>query len=522
MKRKILIGIGLTAVVALLVWANLRTVGKPAGGDAASAAPKGAPAVKVTPLARRDLTQTVFAPGAVEAASAREVRAPFSSPAIRLLIGPGDEVTEGQIIAELEADEYRLQVANQTAAVARAESSLAQLYRQRESAPLQTEQKVEAARAQVLQAEQTLASAGSTVNQRLEQSRASLMNIQNRTARSAEQVEAARAKYLAAESEYRASPLSQPARQAYEGARSAYEESLRRAADDGRQASAELAQAQEAVQAAEREAATGGADPAGVQQARIQLENARRSLELARIEAEAGGVQAEQIRSAELDLAAARQSLRLMQQRLEQAQLKAPASGRVLAVTVKSGAAVQQGQALLEIGTLQSLTLKARVDEMDVDKVKPGQSVRIRANAFLGEEFTGEVLRVAVQAVQAGNTGTYFEVQGAVLNPESRLRAGMNIQAEIATDARTATFVVGLQSVREEKDGAFVPIVVDHKVVLKPIKLGLRTQTEIEIIDGLSEGDQVIVSPFTLIRSVKEGDPVRAEPAEPQNRGDAR
>lgn len=524
MKHKWLIPVVMAGLVGALVWANLRNVA-PTGAAAPAKAPAGAPPVKVIQVEARGLTQTVLAPGVLEAREPYEVRAPFTTVRARLLVGEGEQVTAGQVIAELDADELRVQLANQEAAVARAEAAVAQLRQQRQLAPLQAAHRLESATTQLLQAQQGMEQASrqsGQARQRVEQARAAVTALQNRGLRSGEQVEAARTRLEQAEEAYRADPLSNEARQGYDQARLAYEEALRSAAAEAQQASAELAQAQEALKAAEQELQDAGAeDPLLVQQARSQLESARLALELARWELEAGGVLIEQVRSAEADLAAARVSLASTKRRLDQASLKAPAAGTVLQAGIRSGQPVQEHQLLYVIGDLERLTVKARVDEVDIGKVQVGQPLTVRANAYLDTRFHGTVTRVAAQTSTQGTVpGAFFEIQGEVANPAGRLKAGMNTDTRVITETRSGVFVVGLESVREENGQTAVLVVKDFRVEVRPVTLGLRTQTQAEVIAGLQAGEQVIVSPFTLIRSLSDGSPVRPEVTELDDRGE--
>ncbi len=524
MNRKWLIGAGILLVVALLVWANLRKLeDQPAAGDAPSG-PEGAPLVKVVEVQPRDLIQTVVAPGTLEATAVRELRAPFSTDEVLLQVGVGDRVTAGQVVAELNADSIRLQVANQEAAVARAESALNQLYRQRELAPLQVAQRLEQARVQFLQAQQGLDGVlqqASAARQRLQQARANLLALQNRAAASTDQVEAAREALVEAEAAYLTDPLNPQVSAAFEEAQAAYDDALKRSAETARQTAAELAQAEEALRAAEEEMAQyEGENPPAIALARAQVESARTALEIARVEAEQGEVSAEQIRAAELDLAAAREALRQAQEQLEGVHVTAPAEGTVLAVLVEDGRPVQQGQPILLLGSLDPLKVTARVDEVDIVKVAVGQPLTIRSNAYLQERFPGEVTRVAPQATEQPGSAPYFAVEGRVENPDGKLRAGMSAEARIETASRRDVLVVGLESIREEEDQVYVLVVKDFQVELRPVRLGLRTQTEVEIVEGLQPGEQVIVSPFTLIRTLEDGARVRVEVTEPRGRGD--
>lgn len=522
MKRKWLIAGAFVAVVALLVWANLRkadsTPATAAGG------PKNAPMVKISHLQPTDLTQVVLAPGTLEASGTQEVRAPFATPRIRLMAGPGDRVTAGQVLAVLEADDLKVQLAAQEAAVARAEASLAALRQQQQTGPIALAVKLESARAQVAAAEAGLQSAlkqSAAARQRLEQAGISLITLQNRAAAGTAELAAARDRLQAAEAQYRQDPAAPGAQSALAEAERAYQDALRKTTESARHLTAELAQAHEGVASAERDLAEAGEQSPAVMQARSQLQSARLSLESAQLEAEAGGTTAEQLRSAQADVAAQRASLDSLRRKLDQAELKAPATGVVLTVGLKDGQPAQQSHLLFEIGALDRLLLKARVDEIDVGRVRPDQGMTVRSSAFPGEHFAGAVTRVAAQSSGGAGSqtgGTFFEVQGTVANPDGKLRSGMSAEARITTETRKSVLAVGLESLREEGEKAFVLVVNEYRVQFRQVKLGLRTQTRVEITEGLADGDQVVVAPFTLIQSLKDGDPVRTE-AVPQ-RGD--
>lgn len=489
MNRKWLIAAGFVAVVALLVWANLRKAGPgpDAGTAAAAGVPKNAPQVKVVKMAPRDLTQRVMAPGTLEATTPREIRAPFATQRVKLLVGPGDKVTQGQTIAELEADDLRVQVASLEAAVARAESALAQLNTQQQSAPVTLSSKLQSATAQLAAAEAGVENAlkqATLAQQKLEQARAALRASQSRAAAGTADTAAARA------------------------------------------LAAELATAYENVAQAEKEAAESGDGSPAVRQAQAQLTSAQLSVAAAKADEATGGVSAGQFRSAEADLVAQRASLVAAQAKLAQAQLKAPAAGTVLTVALKDGQPAQQGQVLFELGGLDALTVKAKVDEVDVGKVQVGQALSITNNAYPTEKFAGKVTRVSAQSTTpdarlGASGGTFYEVQGEVTNRDGKLRPGMSAEARVITETRKNVMVVGLESVREEGGKASVLVVANNKVGVREVELGLRTQTQVEITKGLAEGEEVIVGPFTLIKSLKDGVAVRAEVVEAQDRGDA-
>jgi RND family efflux transporter MFP subunit len=528
LKRKRWIVIGFVLVVALLVGVNLvRLRAKPAAG-AGSDVPKNAPTVKVAKLAARDLNLTVMGPATVEVGAPQEVRAPFATESAVVLVREGEIVKAGQVIARLESEEYALRVLGQEAAVERARLALTNLQEQAAVARQQGEQKVIAARAQLAQAEEALAAVSDRggAQGRLLAAQGALEALQARAEASNAAVDAARLRVEAAYGQLQADPQNVALRQAYQEAEKAYQEAAEAAAKAADSLAKELVQAETTLRTAEREADLANKpDGSATLQAQSGVEAAKLALAAAQRELASGGNLAVQIHLAELDLRMAEATLKDMRERLAQAEVKAPIAGTVLAVGAKgpdgstaptSGPQpVQQGQVLLTLGNLAEVTVRVRVDEVDISKVKVGQLVTLRANGAPGESFIGKVTAVAAQAVGQGGQAPAFAVEALVQNKADLLRIGMSAEVEIVADQRSGVLVIGLQSLREDGGAPQVPVVEGNKVKLVPVKLGLRTSSEAEVIEGLKAGDQVIVSPFTLIRSVTEGMVVRVEAEAP-------
>ena len=513
MKRKVLVAAALLVAVAVLVAANL--MNRPAAGQkAALQGPAGAPLVRVQTVQKSDLRQEVIAPGFLEARDVHEVRAPFTTKSVKLQVGIGDRVSAGQVVAVLDSADLAVQVTAQEAQVARLESSLATLRLQQQEAPLQLNQRLAQARAQLLQAEDNLASVmrqDDVLRTRLEQARVNVTTLQEKSADGAQQVAAARAALLDAEAAYQADPTNPGLRAAYEQARAAYDEVLKQSQQAAAQAATQLRAAYDELAAAEADyARVSGDNPVAVQLAASQVEAARIALQLAEMEAQSGGTLAEQVRAAEMELEAARTNLDALREKLAQAQFTAPVSGTVLSVAIQDGMPAQETQLLLTIGDLDVLKVTVQVDELDITKVRPGQELSVETNAAPDERFSGHVTRVSAQAAVAGGS-PFFQVEGEVANRDQLLRAGLNAEVTISTAERHDTIVVPAAAVRSDDGQTSVLVVEDFTVKVRPVVTGLRTETETEILEGLREGEQVIVSPFTQINSLKDGDAVRVE-----------
>lgn len=523
MKRNRWLVIGFVLVVAVLVGVNLVRL-RSSQPAAASSGPKNAPLAKVAKLAPRDLTQTVVGPASIEVGAPQEVRAPFGTESAVLLVKEGEAVKAGQVIARLNNQDYALRVLTQEASVQRAWLALKSLQEQGALAGQQAEQKVIAAQAQLAQAEEALAAVtdSSAAQSRLAAARSAMAALQSKAEASNSAVDAARRRVDAAGAQLQTDPQNGALRQAYQEANTAYQAAAEAAVQAAESLASELAQAEAALQAAEREANLAGQPGSSAAlQAKSGVEAAKIALAAAQRELATGGNLGIQIHLAELDLQLAEATLRDMQQRLDQAEMRAPADGIVLSVGAKGpdGSTarpngpqpVQQGQVLLTMGSMAEVAVRIRVDEVDIGKVKVGQGVALRANGAPGHSFTGKVTAVAAQASSAPGQAATYEVQALVQNQADLLRSGMSAEVEIVAAERRSVLVIGLQSLREEGESALVPIVADGKVKLVPVKLGLRTASEVEVTEGLAAGDQVITSPFTLIRSVTEGMAVRIE-----------
>lgn len=505
-KRKWLIGGALLVVVGGLVAFNLFKAGSPAAG-----VPKNAPQVRVAAAKRQQLVQTVVAPGSLEATAVQEIRAPFATTRVRMLVGVGEEVKAGQPLAELASDQQRITVANLQAQVAQAQSSLASLQEQQALAPVAAEQQLEAAKAQLLQAQEAMANASVVASQQVDQARSALLQIQSQSAALNAQVEKARAALQQAEAAYRADPLNAAAKQTYDQARAAYEDALAASTTSARQLASQLAQAQAALEMAESHAS--GEDSVAVQQARTQLQTAQKAVEAAQLKVEQNGALSEQIRAAQVSLNAAQQALSLAQDKLSRAVVTAPADGKILSVHLEDGQTAMEEALLFRLGTLNQVQLKARVDEVDITKIKTGQKAIVKTNAYPDEKFTGVITRVAAQITSnaAGSSSPYYEVQALIENPEGKLLGGMSVEATFETADRENVIVVGLESLRETDDGAYVLVVKDNKVSLRPVTLGLRTSTQVEILSGLEEGETIVTGPFSQVQELADGSWVRIE-----------
>jgi HlyD family secretion protein len=148
--------------------------------------------------------------------------------------------------------------------------------------------------------------------------------------------------------------------------------------------------------------------------------------------------------------------------------------------------------------------LKAQVDERFLEQLQPGQKAMVVADAFADQRFAAHVLSIA-PAVDAQRGAV--EVKLALeQQPPAFLREDMTLSVEVETARHGRVLVLPLAALRGpvSGDGASVLVQSEGKAQERQVRLGLRTLESVEILQGLVEGDAVLLG-----NGVKAGDRVR-------------
>lgn len=173
-----------------------------------------------------------------------------------------------------------------------------------------------------------------------------------------------------------------------------------------------------------------------------------------------------------------------------------PIAGVVTQVFVHEGTSVTTTSSVVTIEDPDNIAFIAEVDEEDIAKVAVGQKVEISLDAFEGRIINGEVVEVDYASSTTDSGGKVYLVKVAIDDKEN-LKLDMSGDAEIIIDSRPDTLVIPRSVVQERNGEKIVKILEDNKAKEVSVKTGLTSSTSIEIIDGLSEGQKVIVGEQT-------------------------
>ena len=181
--------------------------------------------------------------------------------------------------------------------------------------------------------------------------------------------------------------------------------------------------------------------------------------------------------------------------------VKAPISGMVLSLSAFEGDPVvpltnfQPGTELCSMADMRSILFKGTVDEIDVGKIVPGMEAEIQIGAMAEKKIPGKLLRIFPKARKEGNA-TLFDVEILIGEaPGIILRAGYSATAYVKIQEHKNVLVIPERLVLSENDKRYVEVKQDEAINKIEVKTGLSDGLNIEILEGLKQGDSVVERP---------------------------
>lgn len=267
-------------------------------------------------------------------------------------------------------------------------------------------------------------------------------------------------------------------------------------------------------------------------------EQARTALEVAEANYQSTRAQLEQ----------ARAGLQETKDNLAKTRLTAPISGRVVRLAVEEGEVAVPGTFSRETGLLMTVAdlsvilAKVQVDETDVVRLKPKDSVEVNIDAYPDTTFSGRVTKIShsakLTATQtasgSSDRAVDFDVEITLKSPPPDIRPDLSCTARIITDTRNNVLSIPIIALtvrdhekvpnesetgppadtlrarfsKKEAEGVFV--VRDGQATFRPVKVGVAGDEYFEVTDGLREGETIVAGTYQAIRDLKDGAKVRA------------
>jgi membrane fusion protein (multidrug efflux system) len=201
-------------------------------------------------------------------------------------------------------------------------------------------------------------------------------------------------------------------------------------------------------------------------------------------------------------------NLKLAEARLAKMRIVAPFDGVVGIRNISVGDYVKDGADLVNVEDVQTLKADFRLPERMLTQVKVGQAVEIVADARPGERFAGTVDAINPRIDASGRS---LEVRARLANRGGLLRPGMFARVRVIVGSRDNALLVPEEAIVPSGEDFYVFKVIgkeDAGQVAQRVRvrIGVRRDAKVEIVDGLAEGDRVVVAGMRLAR---DGQPVR-------------
>ena len=193
----------------------------------------------------------------------------------------------------------------------------------------------------------------------------------------------------------------------------------------------------------------------------------------------------------ESDVEKARAALSIAKQKLAKTKIYAPLASRVKEKMVSEGDFVKNGTRLFTLIQPNPLKLRFAVSERDVGKMKVGQDVSVKVDAFPDREFKGKVSIVFPSLEEKTRT---LSIEALVPDKEGVLKPGLFARVILYTGGMKDTVVVPNTALLYEGDQIRVYVVEDDKAKERLVKLGNKYGDEMEIVEGIKEGDKVVTA----------------------------
>lgn len=212
-----------------------------------------------------------------------------------------------------------------------------------------------------------------------------------------------------------------------------------------------------------------------------------------------------QLKAAELQLKAAELAVTETQKQLDEAVITAPFDGEVTSVHAEEGDIFSPtGMPVIHLIDLTSMELEVEVDEIDVAEVKAGQRAIIEVDALPALQLGGEVKSISTLSKEMGGLVLYEVTISFDIPQGYNLKIGMSAIADIIFEERSNVLLVPNRAISQDSQGnSVVKVMVDEEIEERPVVTGISDGFDTEIVDGLNEGDVVVIE--TKVKSSGSG-----------------
>lgn len=182
--------------------------------------------------------------------------------------------------------------------------------------------------------------------------------------------------------------------------------------------------------------------------------------------------------------------------------IKAPTAGMIMNIAVEPGDSVSaitsadtsaaNNKPVLRISTLDTISIKVSLSEIDIAKVREGQKATVFFDAIPEKVFDATVSRVDGVGTNTNAVVTY-DVYISLVESDDRIRPGMSATATIQTDAKTGVLLVPNIGLKKDANEITVEVQDGTSSTPKTVRIGVKNSLQSEVLSGLSEGEKILI-----------------------------
>lgn len=180
------------------------------------------------------------------------------------------------------------------------------------------------------------------------------------------------------------------------------------------------------------------------------------------------------------------------QEALNEANLYTPLGGIVTQAPFVAGQNVSAADVIVQIANISTIYFDTEIDEADIGKVQLGQLAKIKLDATPDEGYQGVVDQIIPQTITTESGATVILVRIKLENSPKNFINGLSGESQIIVSRSENTLSIPLEALREDN-----MVVLQSKQGLKEVKVksGIQSDTDIEIKEGLAEGEKILINP---------------------------
>ncbi len=409
-----------------------------------------------------DLNVEISASGRVEPIKSVNVSPKDPARLVKLLVEQGDRVTAGQTLAIMENRELANQISSSQAELKQSRANLGE-------GKAKIDAEIAQAQARLRQAEAKLNQAQNRIPKDIEQTQSQINAAKSRFKLVQERLK--RNEYLLKQGAITQDAFDEISND-YQNAQSSIDELSQRLEQLG---------------------TTGGSE---VEQIKAEIKEARISLEQKQATAP------EEVTALEASLEQTEVSVKQSEIQYNDSIVKAPFDGIVtqryavegsFVAPSTSGSSTASASANSILALAQGLEVIAKVAELDIGQLQPGQKVKIVADAYPDREFEGEIKRIAPEAIIEENV-TSFEVRVKLLTGQDTLRSKMNVDVTFVGEKLADSLLVPTVAIftQNGEQGVMIPD-ENNKPEFTPVKVGLYLGNKTQILEGVEADQKVFI-----------------------------